>query len=137
MKLTPVQLYTVNYAGFDNALDEDVSVWATSSEEAALQLVAAHPKEGARLVITMHPGGDQTFRIDPDPAPVPSVGWVRGEPPCDGQPYLVRCRYEHGDSFPAVAWWIEASQCFENEDAIYGSELITHHNPTPISLATP
>ncbi len=68
MKLTLVQLYTVNYHGV-TALPEDAAIWATSSEDAARLLVAAHPKEGARLVITMHPNGDRIFRIDPEPIP--------------------------------------------------------------------
>jgi hypothetical protein len=136
MKLTPVQLYTANHHGTD-ALNEDASVWAAHPEEAAAKFLAGDITAYDRMVHVMRTGLDFTYRIDPDPDPVPSVGWIKGEPPCDGQPYLIRCRYEHGDSFPAVAWWVEARQRFENEDAIYDSELITHHNPTPISLEIP
>lgn len=133
MRLTPVKLYTTNYidVGIDDALDNDISVWASSSQEAAHQLVAAHPKEGARLVITMHPDGDQTFRIDP--APVPSVGWVPGAPPEDGKWYLARYASTATDGpVPGIARW-ENGGFYDDGGIGYGVD-ITHHIPTPINL---
>ncbi len=138
MKLTRVNLYTVNYHGAA-ALDESVVVWSESAWDAARSFVATFPRDGAKVVHVMHPEGDENFRIDPEPAPAPSGGWVPGEPPFipDHRFLVADCE---GD-FSVVRWMPEnphGQWVYGPEDEIaYPPGAITHHNPTPISLEIP
>ncbi len=138
MKLTRVNLYTVNYHGFA-ALDESVVVWSESAWDAARSFVATFPRDGAKVVHVMHPEGDENFRIDPEPEPV-KAGWVPGPPPLDGQHYLVRVTGDPELPFDVVtksSRSFTGAEPYEAACTFYYAEAITHHNPTPISLEIP
>jgi len=67
MKLTPVQLYTVNFHGDPNHYPADVVVWARSPEEAAAKFVQGDITPSYRMIHVMGTGLDFTYRIDCDP----------------------------------------------------------------------
>jgi hypothetical protein len=70
--------------------------------------------------------------ISGEAAPVPSFGWVPGPPPDDGKWYLVR--YDD-EPTPGVARFSSGqAEYVDDAGQSYGGNLITHHNPTPISL---
>ncbi len=137
MKLTPVKLYTVNYHG-DGALDASESVWAATAESAARMFAFAHPWNDARFVMVMHPDGDQTYRIDPDPDLVESFVWVPGLQPADGKCYLARCLDTYKAPYAAVVRFSSGQAEFVAPyDFSQTHDTIPHHNPTPISLEIP
>jgi hypothetical protein len=73
--------------------------------------------------------------ISGEAAPVPSFGWVPGPPPDDGKWYLVR--YDD-EPTPGVARFSSGqAEYVDDAGQSYGGNLITHHNPTPISLEIP
>lgn len=122
MKLTPIQDYHISGTPF-----EPTTITANSPEEAVTLLFAdTPPPAGTTLTINA-----VRYRIDPDPAPVPSVGWVPGKPPKDGKWYVI-----HQGTMPGVVYYNSDAVAFV-DDNYCPVDLITHHNPTPISLEIP
>jgi len=110
---------------------------AASEGEAATAYATEHGLDAGDIIhIRRDADPADLYRIDPDPAPVPSFGWVPGEPPKDGQFYLVRYVDEDNGPTPGVARWDGVG--FDDDNGYsYADGLITHHNPTPISLEIP
>lgn len=134
MKLTPIKLYTVNHRGDPEQMPADAVVWAATPEEAVTRFLAGEDGTADRIV---HVNGD-TYRIDSNAAPVPSFGWVPGEPPKDGAWYLVQYGDDFNDPSPGVARFSSGQAEYVDDDGqSYADNLITHYNPTPISLETP
>jgi hypothetical protein len=76
--------------------------------------------------------------ISGEAAPAPSVGRVPGPPPEDGEFYLVQYGDEFNDLSPGVARFNSGQAEYVDDDNLsYADGLITHHNPTPISLEIP